>query len=96
MEQEVSSLEFFRGKQQGLFEAYELVYDSFKEIRQSLDNVWMILDEADSLDTFSQDQKDRISFANNTLFVLRNIFEDKYYEKIEEAKLKVDGWEDAF
>lgn len=96
MEQEASSSEFFGGKQQGLSEAYELVYDSFKEIRQSLDNVWMILDEADSLDGSSQDQKDRISFANSTLFVLQNIFEDKYYEKIEEAKREVEGWEDAF
>lgn len=95
---EASSLEFFRGKEQGLFEAYDIVEQSITELTRSLDNVWTILDQADSypLDARSQDQKDKMAFALHTLFVLRNIFEDKYYEKIEEAKRKVDGWEDAF
>jgi len=95
---EVSSSEFFRGKQQGLFETHDIFEQSITELRKSLDNVWTILDQADSypLDTRSQDQKDKMAFAIHTLFVLRNIFEDKYYEKIEEVHRELEGWEDAF
>jgi hypothetical protein len=95
---EVSSSEFFRGKQQGLFETYDIVEQSITELKKSLDNVWTILDEADSypLDTRSQDQKDKMAFAIHTLFVLRNIFEDKYYEKIEGVHRELEGWKDAF
>jgi hypothetical protein len=95
---EVSSSEFFRGKQQGLFETYDIVEQSITELRKSLDNVWTILDQADSypLDTRSQDQKDMMAFATHTLFVLQNIFGDKYYEKIEEVHRELEGWEDAF
>jgi hypothetical protein len=95
---EASSSEFFRGKQQGLFETYEIVEQSITELKKSLDNVWTILNEADSypLDTRSQDQKDKMAFAIHTLFVLRNIFEDKYYEKIEGVHRELEGWKDAF
>ena len=95
---EVSSSEFFRGKQQGLFETYDIVEQSITELRRSLDNVWTILDQADSypLDTRSQDQKDKMAFAIHTLFVLRNIFEDKYYENIEGVQRELERWEDAF
>ena len=93
-----SSSEFFRGKQQGLFEAYDIIEQSITELTRSLDNVWTILDQADSypLDTRSQDQKDKMAFAMHTLFVLRNIFEDKYSEKIEGAEQELERWENAF
>jgi hypothetical protein len=86
--------QYFLGKRDGMFEAFELIDDSITELKRSLDNVWMIYDEADSLDGSSQDQKDRISFAMHTLFVLRNIFDDKYYEEIEKAKRDVEEFED--
>lgn len=86
------------GKLSGMFEAYDIIEQSITELKKSLDNVWTILDEADSypLDTRSQDQKDKMAFAMHTLFVLQNIFEDKYYEKIEGAKRELERWEDAF
>jgi hypothetical protein len=98
MKHEAYSSEFFRGKQQGLFETYDIVEQSITELRTSLDNVWTILDQSDSYppDTRSQDQKDKMDFAIHTLFVLRNIFEDKYYEKIEGVHRELEGWKDAF
>lgn len=85
--------QYFLGKRDGMFEAYEIIEESITELKRSLDNVWMIYDEADSLDGSSQDQKDRIGFAMHTLFVLRNIFDDKYYEEIEKAKRDAEEFE---
>jgi hypothetical protein len=84
------------GKLNGMFEAYDVIDSAIVKLRHSLDTVWQIHDEEDSLDKSSQEYKDRLTFATNTLFVLRTMFQDDYDAKIDEIKAGMEEYRDAF
>lgn len=84
---------YTEAKLSGMFEAYQLIETAIVRLRRSLDNVWMVYDQADSLDQFSQESMERLSFAMNTLFVLRQMFEDEFDMSVSEIKSGIRDYE---
>jgi hypothetical protein len=82
------------GRLSGMFEAYDVFESVIGRLRNSLDTVWQIHDEEDSLDTAAQEYKDRLTFASNTLFTLRMIFQDEYDAKLDEIKAGMEEYRD--
>jgi hypothetical protein len=82
------------GKLSGMFEAYDVIDSAIVKLRNSIDTVWQIHDEEDSLDKAAQEYKDRLTFATNTLFVLRMMFQDEYDAKLDEIKAGMEEYRD--
>jgi hypothetical protein len=85
---------YTEAKLNGMFEAYDIIDSAISKLRNSLDTVWQIHDEEDSLDKSSQEYKDRLTFASNTLFTLRMIFQDDYDEKLNQIKSGMKEYRD--
>jgi hypothetical protein len=88
--------QYKEGRLSGMFEAYDIIESAISKLRNSLDTVWQIHDEEDSLDKAAQEYKDRLTFASNTLFTLRMIFQDDYDEKLNQIKSGMEEYRDAF
>jgi hypothetical protein len=91
---EVNEESYTEAKLNGMFEAYDIIDSAISKLRNSLDTVWQIHDEEDSLDKSSQEYKDRLTFASNTLFTLRMIFQDDYDEKLNQIKSGMKEYRD--
>jgi hypothetical protein len=86
--------QYKEGKLSGMFEAYDVVESAISRLRNSLDTVWQIHDEEDSLDKSSEEYKNRLTFASNTLFTLRMMFQDDYDEKLNQIKSGMEEYRD--
>lgn len=73
-------------KLEGMFEAYNLADEAIGRLRRSLENVWSIHDQDDSLNKSSQEYRERLEFAISTLSVLRENFGDEFDMSISEIK----------
>lgn len=74
------------GKLEGMFAAYEVFETQMGKLRNSLDDVWNIYDQADSLDKATEEHKRKLVFAMHTMFVLTQMFQDGYDEYLWEIK----------
>jgi predicted NBD/HSP70 family sugar kinase len=81
---------YLEGKMDGMAQAYEIFDDALRKLRNSIDNVWMIYDQDDFIRPAITEQKDRLHFSLNTLFVLREMFDGEYDSKIDEVKALID------
>ena len=88
--------QYFLGKRDGMFEAYELIDESITELKRSLDNVWMIYEQADwYVGGSNKEDKEKLIFAINTLLVFQQSFQGKYDEEIEKAKRDAEEFEEG-
>jgi hypothetical protein len=78
---------YLEGKMDGMAQVYEIFDDALSKLRNSIDNVWMIYDQDDFIRPAITEQKDRLQFSLNTLFVLREMFDGEYDSKIDEIKV---------
>jgi hypothetical protein len=83
------------GRLSGMFEAYGVFDSVLGRLKDSLDNVWMIHDQADwyTGDNAVKD-KEKLVFAINTLLVLRESFQGKYDDAIDEIKVGMEEYRD--
>ena len=81
---------YIGGKLSGMYQGYEVFDTVFRKLRDSIDNIWMIYDEADSLDKSSEEQKQKLAFAGHTLFVLGQMFQDEYDRQLDKIKAQVN------
>jgi hypothetical protein len=81
---------YLEGKMEGMIQAYEIFDDAVHKLRNSIENVWMIYDQDDFVTPAITEQKDRLHFSLNTLFVLREMFDGEYDSKIDEVKATLE------
>lgn len=86
---EATLKQFLGGQLNGMYQGYEVFDTVFRKLRDSIDNVWMIYDEADSLDQSSEEQKQKLAFARHTLFVLGQMFQDEYDMQLDKVKAQM-------
>lgn len=79
-------------KLSGMFEVYDVFDSEITKLRTSIENVWMIHDREDSLNTSSQEYREKLEFAMHTLFVLRQMFQDEYDVKVSQTKGEYPSW----
>lgn len=78
-------------KLSGMFEVYDVFDSALGKLKDSLDNVWMIHDQADwYAGNSSKEDKDKIIFAINTLLVLQQSFQGKYDEAVNKTKAQLE------
>ena len=70
------------GRLEGMFAAYEVFEAQMGKLRNSLSDVWNIYDQAESLDKDAVEQKQKLVFAMDTMFVLAQMFQDGYDEHL--------------
>jgi hypothetical protein len=78
---------YLEGKMDGMAQVYEIFDDALGKLKNSIENVWMIYDQDDFIRPAITEQKDRLHFSLNTLFVLREMFDGEYDSKIDEIKV---------
>lgn len=82
---------YTESKLNGMFEVYDVFDSILVKLKDSLDNVWMIHDKADwYADSSSEEDKEKLVFAVNTLIVLRQAFQDRYDEVVDKAKAQLE------
>ena len=86
--------QYKEGRLSGMFEAYDVIESAIDKLRNSIDIVWEIHDEGDSLDTSTEGYKDKLIFALHTLFVLRRTFQDEYDSRLDRIKSGMEGYRD--
>jgi hypothetical protein len=86
---------YTEAKLNGMFEAYDVFDSVLGRLKDSLDNVWMIYDQADWYNgDNSLKDKEKLIFAINTLLVLRESFQGKYDEAIDKIKSGMEEYRD--
>ena len=82
---------YTESKLSGMFEIYDVFDSVLVKLKDSLDNVWMIHEQADWYvgDSNKQD-KEKLVFAINTLLVLRQSFQGKYDEAVAKIKGQIE------
>lgn len=86
--------QFQAGKLEGMYECHEVVSKEISRLRQSLNDVWAITYH----DLITPDKKelaDKIVFAQDTLAVLDDMFQDSYFEKLDGLKSEIEYGEDT-
>jgi hypothetical protein len=86
LSKEKNNKKYLEGKLEGMFSTYEAFDVVISKLRSSIDNVWMIHDQEDLVKKSSEEQKDRLMFAQNALWVLREMFDDEYDSRLNEVK----------
>lgn len=82
------------GRMSGMFEAYDIFVGALRKLENSLDNVWMIHDQGDTLNKSSEEHKAKLSFATSTLFILREMFENEYDQGLADIKSGMKEYRD--
>ena len=85
---------YLEGRMSGMFEAYDIFVGAISKLENSLDNVWMIHDQGGMLNKSSEEHKEKLSFANSTLFLLREMFENEYNQGLADIKSDIKQYED--
>ena len=85
---------YLEGRMSGMFEAYDIFVGAISKLENSLDNVWMIHDQGGMLNKSSEEHKAKLSFANSTLFILREMFENEYNQGLADIKSDIKQYED--
>lgn len=72
---------FEEGRNAGFYRMYEIVTEAINNLRNSIDDVWMI--EYEDMRSEYGDQN-KLKFASNALIYLENIIEDKVLRENDE------------
>jgi hypothetical protein len=82
---------YTESKLNGMFEIYDVFDSVLGKLKDSLDNVWMIHEQADwYVGDSNKEDKEKLVFAINTLLVLRQSFQDRYDEVVDKAKAQLE------
>lgn len=90
------SRDYLEGRISGMAKSYGIAYDAIVKARKSLEDVWVIHDLSEGYPAKENESKRELEFAIGALAMALQIFDDNYYEKIEQAKRKVEEWDSAF
>jgi hypothetical protein len=84
------SKDYLEGKISGMAKSYGIAYDAMAKARKSLEDVWVIHDLSEGYPAKENESKQQLEFAIGALRMAMQIFDDDYYDKIEEAKAKLE------
>lgn len=91
---EMTRAQFQAGKLEGMYKCHKVVSKEFSRLRQSLDDVWAITYH-DIITPEKKELADKIVFAQDTLAVLNDMFQDSYFEKLDSLKSEAEHGEDT-
>jgi hypothetical protein len=74
-------------KLEGFYESYDVFLNAIGRLKTSLNDYAAI----EYQDFLPQKDKDKVTFAHNTLVVLEELFLDEYDQKIAAIKLELDN-----
>jgi hypothetical protein len=79
--------ELLEAKLEGFYQSYDIVADAITRLKTSLNDYAAI----EYQDFVPKDGQDKVSFANNTLTVLEELFMDAYDQKISPLKWELEN-----
>ena len=91
---EMTLAQFQSGKLEGMYKCHEVINREISRLRQSLDDVWAITYH-DLITPEKKELADKIVFAQDTLAVLDDMFQDSYFEKLDSLKGETEHGEDT-
>lgn len=91
---ETTLAQFRAGKLEGMYECHNVVSKEISQLRQSLNDVWAITYQ-DLITPEKKELADKIVFAQDTLAVLDDMFQDSYFEKLDGLKSVIEHGEDT-
>jgi|AntAceMinimDraft_11_1070367.scaffolds.fasta_scaffold238831_1 hypothetical protein len=84
--------DYLEGKLGGMFECYDIAEKAMSKVIKSLEDVWSIHEMDDNFKNRANNDAymAKLEFANNSIRMLRQVFQDDYDSKIDEAKALVE------
>jgi len=82
---EATLAQFNEGTLHGMYQCHEIISDTLTRFKQSLDDVWAITYQG-LITPEKKELTDKIVFAQDTLAVLEDMFQDFYFEKLDSLK----------
>lgn len=91
---ETTLAQFQAGKLEGMYECHDVISKEISRLRQSLNDVWAITYN-DLITPEKKELANKIVFAQDTLAVLDDMFQDSYFEKLDSLKSDAEHGEDT-
>jgi hypothetical protein len=91
---EMTLAQFQAGKLEGMYTCHEVISKEISRLRQSLDDVWSITYH-DLITPEKKELAGKIVFAQDTLAVLDDMFQDSYFESLDSLKSETEHGEDT-
>jgi hypothetical protein len=86
---EMTLVQYQAGKLDGMYKCHEVISREISRLRQSLDDVWSITYH-DLITPEKKELADKIVFAQDTLAVLDDMFQDSYFESLDSLKSETE------